>query len=164
MDQRAPEGKTPEIWVGACGPRMLRLTGQYADGWLPYPITSPQEYADKLKIVRAAAQEAGRDPSAITAGLVQFIAVAPTQEEVLKMQNSKMGRLFALMAPAKLWRNLGSYGIQAGCHLWTLGNAPDRSVGKKPLIMVALLCRARSLSVLYVPSSILSGSPTFNGW
>lgn len=108
MDQRAPSGKTPEIWVGARGPRMLRLTGQYGDGWLPYPITSPQEYADKLKIVRAAAQEAGRDPHAIIPALVQFIAVAPTEEEVRKMQNSKLGRLFALVASSEEWRKVGA--------------------------------------------------------
>ncbi len=87
---------------------MLRLTGQYGDGWLPYPITSPQEYADKLTIVRAAAQEAGRDPQAIIPGLVQFIAVAPTEQEVRQMQTSKLGRLFALLASSEEWRKVGA--------------------------------------------------------
>ena len=29
----------PEIWLAAHGPRMLSLTGQYADGWLPTKLS-----------------------------------------------------------------------------------------------------------------------------
>lgn len=83
MDLCAPKGKTPEIWIWGQGPRMLRLTGQYGDGWYPTGITSPEEYAAKLALMRSAAQEAGRDPQAITPAHIQFIAVAPSPLSIL---------------------------------------------------------------------------------
>ena len=43
----------PEIWVAAQRPRMLRLTGRYADGWLPLP-SRPEEYAEQLAVIRRA--------------------------------------------------------------------------------------------------------------
>jgi alkanesulfonate monooxygenase SsuD/methylene tetrahydromethanopterin reductase-like flavin-dependent oxidoreductase (luciferase family) len=55
-----------EIWLGAYKPRMLRLTGAKADGWLP-----SQGYIDMEKLpelnarIDAAAEEAGRPPEAI---------------------------------------------------------------------------------------------------
>ncbi len=108
MDLRAPKGKTPEIWIGGQGPRMLRLTGQYGDGWYPSAIASPEEYAVRLKIIRATAQEAGRDPQAITPALYQYIGVAPTEQEAQKMLNTKPGRLLALMAASDEWRKVGA--------------------------------------------------------
>jgi len=109
MDLRAPKGKTPEIWIGGQGPRMLRLTGQYGDGWLPTAIASPQEYAAKLKIIREAAQRAGRDPLAITPALFQFLVVAPTEQEVQEMLYTKFGRLAGLMASSDEWRKVGAH-------------------------------------------------------
>jgi phthiodiolone/phenolphthiodiolone dimycocerosates ketoreductase len=108
MDLRAPKGKTPEIWIGARAPRMLRLTGQYGDGWYPSEINSPEEYAAKLKIIRTAAQEAGRDPQAITPALFQLIAVAPTEQEVRRLLDTKAGRLLALGATSEEWRKVGA--------------------------------------------------------
>jgi phthiodiolone/phenolphthiodiolone dimycocerosates ketoreductase len=107
MDLRAPKGQTPEIWIGGKGPRMLRLTGQHGDGWYPSEITSPQEYADRLQIIRVAAQEVGRDPQAITPALFQLIAVAPTQQEAQRMLDTKPGRLLALGASSEQWRKVG---------------------------------------------------------
>jgi phthiodiolone/phenolphthiodiolone dimycocerosates ketoreductase len=80
MDLQPPKGRTPEIWIAGHGPRMLRLTGQYADGWYPTMVASPQEYKAKLETLRAAAREAGRDPASITPALHQFVAVAPPGE------------------------------------------------------------------------------------
>ncbi|MGE0388001.1 MAG: LLM class flavin-dependent oxidoreductase [Gammaproteobacteria bacterium] len=65
MDTEPFEGRPPPIWIGASGPRMLELTGRIADGWLPTNIGSPEEYAGKLSVIRAAAERAGRDPDAI---------------------------------------------------------------------------------------------------
>ncbi len=108
MDLRAPEGRTPEIWIGSYGPRMLRMTGQYGDGWYPSGITSPQEYAAKLKIIRDAAQEAGRDAQAITPALFLLIGVAPTKQEAREMLDTKPGRLLALGATSEQWRKAGA--------------------------------------------------------
>jgi phthiodiolone/phenolphthiodiolone dimycocerosates ketoreductase len=108
MDLRAPKGKTPEIWIGGQGPRLLRLTGQYGDGWYPTKIASPQEYAAKLQIIRDAAQEAGRDPQAITPALVQNFVVAPSEQETRKMLDAKFSRLYALQLSAETWRKVGA--------------------------------------------------------
>ena len=108
MDLRAPKGKTPEIWIGGQGPRILRLTGQYGDGWYPTAIASQEEYAARLQIIRNAAQEAGRDPQAITPALVQNFVVAPTEQEARKMLDTRVGRLFALQVASAAWSKLGA--------------------------------------------------------
>ncbi len=54
------------IWVGAYKPRMLRLIGQKADGWLP-PIgyMKPGKFQVANKIIDETALEVGRDPREI---------------------------------------------------------------------------------------------------
>jgi phthiodiolone/phenolphthiodiolone dimycocerosates ketoreductase len=109
LDLRAPNGKTPQIWIGGQGPRMLRLTGQYADGGYPTAaMASLEDYAAKLAIIRDAAQQAGRDPQAITPALFQFLVVAPTEREVQEMLDTKLGRLFALQVSSAEWRKVGA--------------------------------------------------------
>jgi alkanesulfonate monooxygenase SsuD/methylene tetrahydromethanopterin reductase-like flavin-dependent oxidoreductase (luciferase family) len=56
-----------EIWVGAVGPRMLRLTGRLADGWAgPIPSYLPFErLAEAQAIIDDAARAAGRDPRSV---------------------------------------------------------------------------------------------------
>jgi alkanesulfonate monooxygenase SsuD/methylene tetrahydromethanopterin reductase-like flavin-dependent oxidoreductase (luciferase family) len=61
-----PPAHDIEIWLGAYKPRMLRLTGAKADGWLP-----SQGYIDMDKLpelnarIDAAAEDAGRSPEAV---------------------------------------------------------------------------------------------------
>ncbi len=51
------------IWVGAYGPRMLRLIGEKADGWLPsVSYMQPGDLERGNRIIDEAAQAAGRDP------------------------------------------------------------------------------------------------------
>jgi alkanesulfonate monooxygenase SsuD/methylene tetrahydromethanopterin reductase-like flavin-dependent oxidoreductase (luciferase family) len=55
-----------EIWLGAYKPRMLRVTGAYADGWLPsLGYVTPEQLAELAPVLDEAALAAGRDPSAI---------------------------------------------------------------------------------------------------
>lgn len=70
LDTELYEGKAPPIWIGAAGPRMLDITGRFADGWWPAGAWAPEEYADKLKAVRDSAERAGRDPMAIVPAFV----------------------------------------------------------------------------------------------
>ena len=51
------------IWVGAYKERMLRLTGELADGWLPSSSYAPQEQlAGMNAIIDQATADAGRSP------------------------------------------------------------------------------------------------------
>lgn len=55
------------IWVGALKPRMLRLIGRKADGWLPsLPyLQGLQQLSDSNALIDEGAQAAGREPSAV---------------------------------------------------------------------------------------------------
>jgi alkanesulfonate monooxygenase SsuD/methylene tetrahydromethanopterin reductase-like flavin-dependent oxidoreductase (luciferase family) len=52
------------IWVGSYKERMLRLTGELADGWLPSsPYAPPEQLAAMNAVIDAAAVDAGRSPA-----------------------------------------------------------------------------------------------------
>ena len=56
------------IWVGALKPRILKLTGRLADGWLPslsYLPGGPADLEEMNKHIDEGAASAGRDPSAV---------------------------------------------------------------------------------------------------
>ena len=52
------------LWVGAYGPRMLRLTGRLGDGWLPSlgSYMGPDDALRMQGVVDEAARAAGREP------------------------------------------------------------------------------------------------------
>lgn len=53
----------PAVWIGAYGPRMLRVTGRLADGWLPsMGYLPPEKLAEATARLDGAAIDAGRDP------------------------------------------------------------------------------------------------------
>ena len=61
-----PPAHSVEIWVGAYKPRMLRLIGRVADGWLPsLGRASIEEIGSLHQTIDQAARGAGRDPAAI---------------------------------------------------------------------------------------------------
>ena len=61
----APAHDVP-IWLGAYRPRMLRLVGAKADGWLPsLPYLQDGDLARGNAVIDEAARAAGRDPAAI---------------------------------------------------------------------------------------------------
>jgi alkanesulfonate monooxygenase SsuD/methylene tetrahydromethanopterin reductase-like flavin-dependent oxidoreductase (luciferase family) len=54
------------IWLGAFKPRMLRLVGRKADGWLPsLGVLTRDELRAGNEQIDAAAEKAGRDPGSI---------------------------------------------------------------------------------------------------
>jgi alkanesulfonate monooxygenase SsuD/methylene tetrahydromethanopterin reductase-like flavin-dependent oxidoreductase (luciferase family) len=65
----AQSGPTPAheigIWLGAYGPRALRLTARVADGWVPSLRGELQPVVDMVHRLDEAAGEAGRDPGVI---------------------------------------------------------------------------------------------------
>ena len=64
-------GSTLDVWVAAYGPLALKLTGEVGDGFI-LQRADPDIAAWTIKVVRDAAEQAGRDPDA-----VQFCVAAP---------------------------------------------------------------------------------------
>jgi Luciferase-like monooxygenase/Hemerythrin HHE cation binding domain len=55
-----------QIWLGALKPRMLRLTGRLADGWLPsLGYVTPDTMGEMNAVIDEAADKAGRGPQAV---------------------------------------------------------------------------------------------------
>jgi len=102
-------GTWPDIWVASHGPRMLRATGRYADGWFPASITyRPKDYTAGLEKVRAAAPDAGRDPTSIPAAGLFFVMTGHSRNEVDEALGSHAIKSFGLNAPAELWSRHGA--------------------------------------------------------
>jgi alkanesulfonate monooxygenase SsuD/methylene tetrahydromethanopterin reductase-like flavin-dependent oxidoreductase (luciferase family) len=59
-----PVGTRPRLWVGAHGPRMLKLVARYADGWVPslFRGRTPEILKAAAEQLDEAVAAAGRDP------------------------------------------------------------------------------------------------------
>jgi len=103
--EAAGRGK-PKVWVAGHGPRMLRLTGQYGDGWLPAWWMSPDEYGRSLDVVAKHAATAGRPTP--EASLLPFIIFAESIERAAEMfEREPLGKLFGLFAMGSMWEANG---------------------------------------------------------
>ncbi len=107
MDLEAPAGRTPEIWIAAHEPRMLRLTGRFGDGWFPTFTMSPAGYEEALGSIQRAAGSAGRDPAAVTPGWQTYIVVGRTEREARAHLDTRGVRFMALLTTARLWARYG---------------------------------------------------------
>jgi probable F420-dependent oxidoreductase len=70
---RGPRASGPPLMVGSEGPRMLRLTAQYADLWNIGYMGEPSTMAEPFAKIEAACGEVGRDPA--TLGITALIGL-----------------------------------------------------------------------------------------
>ena len=103
------EGIPPQIWMAAHGPRMLRLCGRLADGWIPTNI-EVDAYAEKLSVIRGSAEQAGRDPDAITPSMLAYVLCAPDDETLARLCEQPLTRLLfaAVDVSEETYRRYGS--------------------------------------------------------
>ncbi|CAN7346637.1 LLM class flavin-dependent oxidoreductase [Phenylobacterium sp. LjRoot225] len=106
LDTEPYEGRFPKIWIGANGPRMLGIAGRYADGWWPAGAWTPEEYADKLKVIRQSAEQAGRDPMAITPANVNFCLIGD-DAELAEILQAPLVKALVMQMPAEVLRQRG---------------------------------------------------------
>lgn len=102
------KGKRPEIWIAAHGPRMLRAAGRYGDAWFPGFAHRPEDYAERLEIIRNAASDAGRDPMSITPALWLPVIAGPNRGAVDDALSSTVVKAWALNAPAEFFAHHGA--------------------------------------------------------
>jgi phthiodiolone/phenolphthiodiolone dimycocerosates ketoreductase len=96
----------PAVWVAGHGPRMLRLTGEYGDGWIPAWWMSPEEYGAKLATITEHANAVGRRRP--IASLLPFVLFAESIERAAEMFEAEpLGKLFGLFAMGSMWEANG---------------------------------------------------------
>jgi len=140
------------IWVGAYKPRMLRLTGRLADGWLPSAgYAGPAKLAEMNAEVDRAAVAAGRGPA-----------------DIRRLYNingsfTGPGREF-LRGPATTWvRQLTELALQDGMSGFILGgDDPDdlRRFGAEVAPAVHELVATERASARATGATATDGEPT----
>ncbi|HTZ70434.1 MAG TPA: LLM class flavin-dependent oxidoreductase [Acetobacteraceae bacterium] len=106
LDTEPFEGRLPRIWIGANGPRMLDIAGRHADGWWPAGAWRPEDYAEKLNILRQSADRAGRDPMAIVPALIQTCLIGD-DSELAEILAAPLVKALVMHLPAGLLRERG---------------------------------------------------------
>ena len=106
LDTELFEGRAPQIWTGAAGPRMLAITGREADGWWPNGAFTPEDYAAKLQTILDAGEAAGRDMSHFCPALTQICLIGE-EDEIEEMIAQPMVKSIILMLTA---RDLEAFG------------------------------------------------------
>ncbi|MGH9114944.1 MAG: LLM class flavin-dependent oxidoreductase [Acidimicrobiales bacterium] len=110
----------PPLWLGAHGPRMLRLAGRRFDGWLPFSPTAA-DYATGLEAVRRAAEEAGRSPEQVVAGVYLTVAVADTAKRAAEDLDAYMRAYYGLPAEVMARTQASHAGTLESAGDWVAG-------------------------------------------
>jgi phthiodiolone/phenolphthiodiolone dimycocerosates ketoreductase len=107
LDTEPFDGRFPEIWIGASGPRMLEITGRHADGWWPAGAWTPEHYAEMLATVRMSAEHAGRDPMAITPCYIQVCIIGEDDAALAEITSAPLVKSFLLQVSADALAHFG---------------------------------------------------------
>lgn len=103
------KNKPPRIFVGAHFPRMLRLCGRFADGWLPGEKIDAAEYRARLGIIRDSAESAKRPFGDFVASQTLLCAFGESRDEILeKALTNKYCAYMALGLPPQVWKEYGA--------------------------------------------------------
>ena len=102
------KGRAPTLWVAAHAPRMLGLTGRFADGWYPTQKMTGAEYGTKLGVIKAAAAEAGRSVDRFEPALQVQVALGAGRRQVLeRLVRLKPAGAMSLLMPGAAWAKHG---------------------------------------------------------
>jgi phthiodiolone/phenolphthiodiolone dimycocerosates ketoreductase len=107
LDTEPYAGRFPRIWIAGSGPRLLEIAGRHADGWWPAGAWTPEDYAEKLAAVRKSAEQAGRDPMAITPCFIQICILAKDDTALAEMVQAPLIKALLLQFSAETLRGFG---------------------------------------------------------
>jgi phthiodiolone/phenolphthiodiolone dimycocerosates ketoreductase len=96
----------PKVWVAGHGPRMLRLTGEYGDGWVPAWPMSPAIYGERRRSIAEHADRAGRPMP--ECALHASAILGESRDHVAElMEREPLGKLSALWSSGEVWAKYG---------------------------------------------------------
>ena len=153
FDLPSYKGRWPQIWIGAHGPRMLRVVGRYADGYFPAFPHRPEEYARRLKAVRAAASDAGRDPMAIVPAILMPILTGLSRDDIDEALESDVLKTAALSASDEFFAQHGAQ------HPLGVGFIGGQDLLPQTLDVQTVLSHIKGITPAFLRSMMLTGTP-----
>jgi len=98
----------PPIWIGAAGPRMLKITARHGNGCFG-PQLIPKRYQEWLNRLRDIAKEVGRNPDEITPAHLPFTSISHDHDTALNWLEPHVGwfLVWASQPPSSLPQILG---------------------------------------------------------
>lgn len=138
---RGPRAGGPPVLIASSGPRMLKLTAQYADQWNTAWIGQPDVLAERRQGLEAACTEVGRDPAtlAVTVGVtVAFPDLLPDDDDGDEHDPAKVlrGSVEEIAAGLRAYADQGVAHVICMCNPTTdetlerLARAMERSRGE----------------------------------
>jgi phthiodiolone/phenolphthiodiolone dimycocerosates ketoreductase len=101
-------GRAPALWVAAHAPRMLGLTGRFADGWYPTMKMTGDDYGARLARIAAAAAETGRSMERFEPALQIQLALGRDRASVVKqLLTVPAAGALTMLLPGPLWARHG---------------------------------------------------------
>ncbi|MHA2373098.1 MAG: LLM class flavin-dependent oxidoreductase, partial [Candidatus Thorarchaeota archaeon] len=97
--------KPPPIWIAGHGPKMLKITAEYGDGWIPTHLT-PGDYGSRLKEINKHREKLDRSNS-FTAALWNWCILDEEPSECERIMRAPIARAFALLSPSNEWKKHG---------------------------------------------------------
>lgn len=73
------------LYIGGRAEGALRRAGELADGWIMGPFGTVQDFQQSWRIVQDAARAVGKDPGALVAGRLLYIAVDEDRDQAREM-------------------------------------------------------------------------------
>jgi phthiodiolone/phenolphthiodiolone dimycocerosates ketoreductase len=101
----AVEGKPPPIWIAALGPKMLELTAEYGDGWIP-TLLQPGDFGKGLRTIQDIRKKKGIKRK-FTAALWNWCILDEDESVCERLMNTDLAKAFALLLPDSQWKKHG---------------------------------------------------------
>jgi phthiodiolone/phenolphthiodiolone dimycocerosates ketoreductase len=94
----------PPVWIAAHGPRMLRITGEVGDGWLP-TVHGAASYRAQLDTIQQASIAAGRAVDSVEPGAFVWFVAADSRKTARRLMHEHALRALGLLLPAGALRD-----------------------------------------------------------
>jgi len=101
----AVEGKPPPIWIAALGPKMLEITAEFGDGWIP-TLLQPGDFGKSLRTIQNSRKKKGINRK-FTAALWNWCILDEDESVCERLMNTDLAKAFALLLPDSQWKKHG---------------------------------------------------------
>ena len=99
MEPKPARKPHPPVWIGATGEPALRRAARLGDGFFGSGGSSPDRFADNVRVLREALADAGRDPAEFPIAKRLYIGVDDNAGRARDRMNAAIARMYGRPVP-----------------------------------------------------------------